>query len=145
MADLDIVAAARAYVGTPFLPTGRVKGHGIDCLGLLICAGWDTGRIPRHFDVKGYSQNPDGVTLLAQARQNLPVEIKSARDLQPGNIVVTESIGRPSHFGIIGDYGNGLSLIHASNNHRKVIEHRLIFCFGMRFVAGFKFEFRGAK
>jgi cell wall-associated NlpC family hydrolase len=41
------VAAAKAYLGTPYHPGGRVKGAGVDCLTLLSCAAEDAGLIAR--------------------------------------------------------------------------------------------------
>ena len=38
-----IAAAARSYVGTPFVHHGRRPGVGLDCAGVAFCAAWDAG------------------------------------------------------------------------------------------------------
>lgn len=40
---LLIVEAARKYIGTPFVRQGRIRGGGIDCSGLVVCAIRDAG------------------------------------------------------------------------------------------------------
>lgn len=50
------IDSARHYLGTPFHHHGRLKGIGVDCLGLILCAASDSG-IPLRENF-GYGQNP---------------------------------------------------------------------------------------
>lgn len=139
-----VVAKAREYIGTPYGHSGRKKQESLDCLGLLICVGKELGIIPNHFDIKGYSPNPDGISLLSETKKYLPYVV-GKDDLQIGDIVVFSIGGRPTHYGIVSDYhSNRLAVIHASNarGHNKVVEHRLIFSSNLKFVSGFKFIFK---
>ena len=48
------VSAALDYIGTPYHHMGRVKGAGVDCATLLICAAQDAGLIG-HVDLPYYA------------------------------------------------------------------------------------------
>lgn len=49
-----VVAAARKYVGVPFVDRGRDRNEGLDCIGLLLCVARDLDlRFPQ--DIVGYS------------------------------------------------------------------------------------------
>ena len=57
------VAAARSLIGTPYHTKGRLPGVGLDCIGVPIVAAWLCGLRPRSFDIRGYSDVPDGSLL----------------------------------------------------------------------------------
>ena len=60
--------------------------------------------------------------------------------MQPGDLLVLDWGQYPHHVAIIGDYHlGGLSMIHADNIQRKVIEHRLTIDDHARFVTAFEF------
>jgi cell wall-associated NlpC family hydrolase len=42
-----IIDTAMGYLGTPYHPSGRVKGVGVDCLTLLSCVWEDAGLLDR--------------------------------------------------------------------------------------------------
>lgn len=137
-----IVAAARAYKGTPYLHQGRVGGPkgGIDCVGLGVCVAWDVGAKPRSWNITGYRRLPDGVSLMRYLREHMGAESVDITTLAPSNLIVLAWDRLPHHVGIVGDYVHGgLSLIHASNNSGRVDEQRLVFDQGARFVAAFQF------
>ena len=117
MTPQQIVAAARACVGTPFRHQGRTPGRGLDCAGLLIVVAREVGIDP--VDVSGYPRRPDG-------------NLKAALDMQPGLERVTgtpqagdfilfhyEDDAHEGHLGIC----TGANLIHAWAHARKVAEH----------------------
>jgi len=134
----DIVAEARAWLGTPFHHQARLKGVGVDCAGLVIGVGRTLGLMPLGFDVTGYPRVPDGADVQRLAAQHLrPI---SQQDLQPGDVVLIAFGPNPQHMGIVGNYlHGGLSLIHAvgDGGHDKVLETRLAFYSSMKFVAAF--------
>jgi cell wall-associated NlpC family hydrolase len=53
---VEIVAAARAWLNTPFHHAGRVKGVGVDCLQLLIAVYAEVGLLPA-IDVGHYARD----------------------------------------------------------------------------------------
>ncbi len=61
----ELLATARSYIGTRFHHQGRLKGKGIDCLGLLVCVAQELSLVARdgsHFsaaDKIDYSHQPD--------------------------------------------------------------------------------------
>lgn len=137
----QIVSAARAYLGTPYLHQGRVGGSngGIDCVGLGVCVAWDVGAKPRAWNITGYRRLPDGHSLMRHLRENMRDEV-SEKEMQPGDMIVLAWDRFPHHVGILGDYHlGGLSLIHANNNTGRVDEQRLVLSDKARFVAAFRF------
>lgn len=132
------VEIARSYIDTPYHHQGRVKGHGVDCVGLLVCVAKECGVFDDAWDVTGYSRIPDGVLLMKHLTENFPQV--SQQEMCPGDFVCVAFDRYPQHVGIIGDYRHGgLSIIHAHNKSGKVIETRLMFSDAMRFVAAFRF------
>lgn len=135
----DIVVAARGYLGTPYQHQGRIPGKALDCIGVLVCAAWDTGKLPRSFDVTGYGPVPDGHLLVHHLGEQL-TPIPQA-EMAPGDALCV-ALGRyPQHVGILGDYRHGgFSIIHAVGPLSKVVEHRLLFSDRMRFVGAYRFK-----
>lgn len=136
-----IVEAARALVNTPYGHQGRVPGlHGrVDCIGVPVLVAWAAGAKPRAWNVTGYRPIPDGHTMLRRLRSEMGREVAYA-DMRPGDLAVIDWGQFPHHVAIIGDYHlGGLSMIHADNIHRKVVEHRLVIDAPARFVTAFEF------
>ena len=109
----DIVASARACVGTRFRGQGRVVGVGLDCLGVVIVAASAAGvRLPDEVD---YSLRGEGLLRLdariADAMRR--VDLAGAGDVllfEPGPLM--------RHLGV----WTGASLIHAHAGLRRVVE-----------------------
>jgi cell wall-associated NlpC family hydrolase len=132
----DIVTKAREYLETPFHHQARLKGVGVDCIGLVIGVARELGLIAPDFDIAAYPRIPDGTTLLPMA--NMHMTAISRESMQPGDVIVVSFDKYPQHFGVLGDYRHGgLSMIHAASNAGKVIETRLMFSSAMTFVAAF--------
>ena len=137
----EIVSAARMLIDTPYLHQGRVPGveGGTDCIGVPVMVAWMRKIKPLSWDVRGYRRIPDGYTLMRRLREEMGAEV-SQDDMQPADVAVFDWGQYPHHVGIIGDYRHGgLSLIHADNVSRKVIEQRLVIQAPIRFVAAFQF------
>ena len=112
-----LVEAARAYIGTPFHHQGRVRGVGVDCVGLVVCAARDAGYTVK--DTTVYARDPDGASLVgALSEQMQPVE----GGWMPGDVLTFWVVkpGLPQHVGIYA----GETVIHAPIG-RRVAEHRL--------------------
>jgi len=131
----QVVAAARAWLGTPFHHQACSLGLGVDCDHLVIGVARQLGLVAPTFDVPAYSRQPDGTMMpLCQAYMT---QI-AAQDAQPGDVMVFAPDRDPQHMGILGDYRHGgLSIIHASAKAGRVIETRLMFSRAFRFVAAF--------
>ncbi len=115
----DIVKEARTYLGTPFVHQGRLKGKGIDCIGLIADVGKTLNLI--NYDNTTYSRQPDGKFLLAE--MNKIFEVVETDKMQSGDIVLfwVKNLKYPQHVGILTDYG----FIHTNSYVGKVVEHRL--------------------
>ena len=129
-----IINEARTYLGTPFHHQGRLKGIGIDCIGLIVNVGKSLNLMSH--DNTCYSRRPDGVTLMAELRKCL-IE-KDINDIQPGDIVVYWIVNpdKPVHVGIITDYG----FIHTYADVGRVVEHRLTRAWQKRIYAVFSYS-----
>lgn len=135
-----VVTEARTWLGTPFHHQARLKGVGVDCVGLVIGVARSLGLVAPDFDVQPYARLPDGHSLMALATQHLQrLDVPAkAPTLQAGDVVVVSFDADPQHFGVLGDYRHGgLSLIHAHSISGRVIETRLMFSPTMKFVAAF--------
>ena len=118
-----VVAEARRWLGTRYRHQGRVRGVGVDCLGLLICVARELGVVAADFDINGYSRQPDGDTFQRGCEHYMQAITRA--EALPGDVVSIAFGGHPMHAAILGDYAHGgLSLIHALANARKCVEHR---------------------
>jgi len=117
-----LVLAARRYLGVRFVHRGRLP-HKLDCVGLVWRAYRDCGRdVPCPAD---YGREPNLPRFMGVIEGALGPSIGTG-DLQPGDVVTLRTANHPHHLAIVGDYPGGLlSLIHASGEHGRVVEHRL--------------------
>jgi len=112
----DIVTAARACIGTPFMHQGRVAGVGLDCVGLAripaVTLGLEIG------DYDGYSRQPDPAVM--EAKLNEFLDLVEPGDMQLGDILWLSFAKEPMHLAIFA----GDTIIHAvSMGPGKVVEH----------------------
>lgn len=148
---LDIVAAARSWLGTRFLHQGRLKrsgstAGGVDCLGLLVGVAAElrlcdsAGKTLTGFDRVDYGHNPERYTLQSALETLLtPIPCDA---IQPGDVALMTLERSPQHVGIISDHPDGLGLIHAYASARKVVEHRLDESWRRRIIAAYRFAAR---
>lgn len=132
----EVVAEARSWIGTRHVHQSRLKGIGVDCIGLPLEVAHNLDLLPKDLVVEGYSPVPDGYSILAWCDRYIPPRVPRTK-MQPGDIVIVAFESRPQHAGIVGDYvhGNGaLSIIHALD---RVVETRLLFHGGMHFIAAY--------
>lgn len=113
-----VCAAARAYLGTPWLGQGRTK-QGIDCIGIGKCAFTDAG-----FEIDEGAVNYRGLDhirlLRTLARYFRPLD--PGEKPQAGDLVIYK-LPEAGHLAILVDGKNGLNAIHAPA-HGKVEESR---------------------
>jgi len=129
-----IVDTARGYLGTPFKHQGRLKGVGVDCIGLVMCVARDMGI--SHYENTKYGRIPQRDMLLKEAKKHMTLIDKS--DLQPGDVLLFQFIpNTPQHFAI---YAGDSYIIHSYEQFEKVIEHRMDGAWERRIVACFRLK-----
>jgi len=123
------VAKAREYVGTPFHQQGRVKGRGLDCIGIVLCVGEDLGlqyrdgRPIQRFDYMNYALFPVLDQMQAEAEKNFVK--KDLLTMKPGDILTMRAPHMVHHMAIVSELQHGLGIIHAYGAVGKVTEHLL--------------------
>lgn len=115
----DIIAAARACLGTPFRHQGRIPGLALDCAGLVVQVVKTIG-LPYH-DERGYSRLPHHGRLEAALDAQPSLRQIPAGDRAPGDVLLMRFKAAPTHLGILA----GDTLIHAYEQAGKVCEHRM--------------------
>lgn len=140
-----IVAQARSWIGTPFHHQGRVKGVGVDCIGLLVgiaaeLALTDDKGIPlADYDKPNYSPLPDGKNLKSAVSLHL-LELPSIGEALLGDVYLFRFQHDPQHVGILSELPDGApSIIHCYSNTGKVVEHRLNDTWRKLIVAAYRF------
>jgi NlpC/P60 family putative phage cell wall peptidase len=136
-----VVAAARGWVGTPYLHQASVKGAGADCLGLLRGVWREVyGAEPE--EVPAYTPDwaepaRDEVLWRAAARNLLAKPVGQAA---MGDVVLFRMNPRAvaKHLGIVARFGANASFIHAYSRHG-VVESSLSAPWARRIVARFSF------
>ena len=107
----EVIAAARAWLGTPWRHQGRLKGVAVDCGGLILGVGKEQGLLD--FDTRAYGRIPDGQQLRTLCEQ---------------------------HLAIIGDRGDPFSMIHAYADAGVCVEHGADVKWLRRIVAAYSFK-----
>lgn len=110
---MDLVESARLYLDVPFQHQGRYE-WAVDCGGLLILAARNLGIYLQ--DIRGYSREPDGVTLKQSLDDQL---IRVSRPPMYGDVMLMAFQKNPQHIAIRTDTG----MIHAYAHAGKVVEH----------------------
>lgn len=117
----QVVLEARKWVGTPFQDKGRLRGLGVDCVGLILCVMRDLRLNDWVDEFKVYSRQPVGrvaFDLCAERLIQKPID-----KLWLGDVLCLRSPIAPVHFGFVSDVG----IIHAyaAGKRREVKEHTL--------------------
>lgn len=115
-----LVAAARKYLGVRFSHRGR-RVDRLDCVGLVWRAYLDCGVVLEC--PEDYGREPDAQRFGEAIRSALGPPVDR---LAVGDVVTLRTESHPHHIAIVGDYPeSGFSLVHASGDHGRVVEHRL--------------------
>lgn len=130
----EVVAAARDWLGVPFLHQGRSRA-GVDCAGLVICVARGLGELPEGYDVNGYRRAPDGSMLRECDARLVPIS-----GLEAGAVAMMRFSEEPQHLAFVAPYRHGgFALIHALQKSGRVVEHRLDPTWRGRIVRLFRF------
>lgn len=123
----DVVAEARAWLGTPYQHQQRLRGVAVDCVGLVIGVARALGLCGPAFDFGGYGRTPDGRSMLAECDAHM--DRVARENIAPGHVLVLRYQHDPQHMAIAANYlHGGLSIVHALgtvDGKGKVIEQRL--------------------
>ena len=128
----DIIAAARACLGTPFVHQGRIPGVALDCAGLIVSVAGAVGA--EYVDHSGYGRNPAN-GLLESVLDAQPF-LERVFDRQPGDVLLMRFAGEPQHLAIF----TGNNIIHSYESVGKVCEHRLADVWAARIVRTYRFK-----
>jgi cell wall-associated NlpC family hydrolase len=130
----DIIAAARAQLGTPFRHQGRLPGIALDCAGLAAVIAQQLGYDYREWP--GYGRTPHR-GLLQSVLDNQPclVRVPNA-DRRPGDLLMMRFQREPQHVAICA----GETVIHSYQAVGKVCEHALDAEWQARIVAVYRFK-----
>lgn len=123
-----VVKEARTWIGTPWHHQGRIKGAGVDCVGLIVGTCRALGIAVE--DITDYQRYPDGKTLVAELNRQL-VQVKRP---EPGDILLFALSRFPQHLAF---YGGDTQIIHAYLNE-SVVETGLSPLWLRRVVAVYK-------
>lgn len=134
----EIVAAARAWVGTPFVHGAARRAAGCDCLGLIRGLRAElTGTPPLAVRAypPGWALRGGGDALAAGLADWLP----PAGDPAPGQVLLfrLRSHAPASHLGVLAETGAAPRFIHAYDRHG-VVESPLAGPWARRIAARFE-------
>lgn len=136
---IEAVEIARACLGTPFLHQGRVPGLGLDCAGLLVHI-FQALDLP-HADAAGYPRSPyDGqLEKILDAQPSL--RRIALAEAAAGDILAMRIERAPQHIAVHAGFIAGHAyIIHASELHGAVREHRLDALWSPRVMRAYRLE-----
>jgi hypothetical protein len=125
---LAAVAEMRTWIHTPFRHQGRMKGSGVDCIGLCLAAAHAIGAISpeQEREIPNYHRLPRHEEMRAFLEKHLR-RITYA-EAKPLDIVLVPLLGRSMHLGLLTDFGKHgtveppFGLLHAMAIKEAVLE-----------------------
>jgi len=132
------LARARSYLGTPFRHQGRKPGMGLDCVGVLVCAGRAEGI--EVTDTPNYRRHADWATFTAKFNENADWVGNSLDALEPGRIIILRDGKYQTHCAVIGTdpVDGAFTIVHAYEPRGKVVEERITEDWRSRIVGVYK-------
>lgn len=115
----DFIEKCRSYIGTPFKHQARLPGVGIDCAGVIICAGKELG--VDFQDLTNYSRKPRSQDIIDKLYSSGFTDVLK-EDVKVGDIGLVAYEGNVQHIVIITEL-EPIYILHAVND-KAVIEHR---------------------
>ncbi len=110
----QIIDQARTWLNTPFKHQGRLKGVGVDCVGLVMGVANELDIY--RYEYKTYHHSPNPEMMAQQLSLNLDEIV--IQDAKVGDILWFRVMHHPRHLAIQTDLG----IIHAFAPARKVVE-----------------------
>jgi len=115
MKPQDVIDEARSWVGTPFRHQGRVKGLGVDCIGVIAMVGKALGLTD--YDKTDYGRQPYKGLL----KKGIEPHLEQVQEIHPGYILLMKFADEPQHVAI---YTENNTIIHSYQKVNKCTEHR---------------------
>lgn len=141
----EIVAATRAWIGTPYVHQASLRGGGTDCLGLILGV-WREILGAEPYEVPAYTPDwnearKDEQVWRAAKRWLVPVCTDCRR---PGDVLLfrMRAGAVAKHLGILTEAGTAPRFVHAYSGHG-VVETTLSAPWQRRLIAVFAFPERG--
>lgn len=121
----EVVAAARAWIGTPFAHQAALRGIACDCIGLVSGVAAELGlpeaaRFRSDARFFGYGRLPQPARLLAACREYLDAAMLP--DMRLGDVLLMTMLREPMHFGFVSQL-RPLRVLHAYQPVGRVVEH----------------------
>lgn len=128
----DIVAAARSWLYTPFHHQGRLKGVGVDCLGVILGVAHELKITD--FDVKGYGRIPSG----KQIEEGLALHCNRVHisEMRNGDIILFRFDKEPQHLAFKTDVG----ILHSYQSVGECVETSMDESWQRRLVSVWRFK-----
>ncbi len=129
-----IIAAARTWVGTPYHHQAQLKGVGVDCVGLILGVGKESGFMSpdvddRFAEFDGYSRVPNPRKMLRGMElflQPAPFAWKQPTPPPPGSIGWFQwRSDLPMHLAVIAETDGRPTMIHAYSLADAAVEHTI--------------------
>lgn len=127
----QVVSAARAYVGTPFVHQGRIRGKALDCVGLVLCVFEDLGVMGASHSPESWTRLPEYTTYGPQPLRRVVFDkcvtrliAKPRTAVKAGDVLSLRVPMEPCHVAIVSERAGVLYMIHAYNGGtEKCVEH----------------------
>ncbi len=121
-----VVAAARAWIRTPYHHAADIPGVGVDCAMLIVRVYCDLGLV-EPFDPRPYP--PDWMLHRSEERylDHLLARARRVERPEPGDVFVLRYGRTYSHGGIVTKSAP-LTAVHAFQPHRLVVEEEIFRC-----------------
>lgn len=124
MNGAGVISEARGWKGTRYVHQGRMKGVGVDCIGLILGVGRNCG-VMDWTDASiapwmGYARTPNPERM----RAGLAAHLDVIEDPRTGDIAwLGWRKHMPMHLAILGELRGRRTLIHAAADIGSCVEH----------------------
>jgi cell wall-associated NlpC family hydrolase len=129
-----IIEYARECLDTPYLHQGRIKGIGLDCVGIVVYIAGKLGYSTSE-DVN-YRQEPSSGQIESAADRQYYLDRIYDDNMKPSDILMMRFEKDPQHVAIF----TGENIIHSYSTVGKVVEHRLDHRWKNRIVRVYRFK-----
>jgi cell wall-associated NlpC family hydrolase len=117
---------------TPFHHQGRLKGVGVDCIGLVMGVARELGI--SDFEARDYSMRPNPKVLMGHVGR----ELIKISELKEGCILLFNIVSEPQHFGLYSKSTG--TIIHSYSVIGRVVEEPFDAIWKRRLIAMFDYK-----
>jgi hypothetical protein len=119
----DLIAEARAWIGTPYHNCADIKGVGTDCGMILVRTHVDIGLVPP-FDPRPYPSDWHLHRSEERYLRFLSDRARGVKKPKPGDVIVLK-VGRCYSHGGIVTIVDPLTVVHAVHQYGRVVEEEV--------------------